>query len=313
MVGVGGAATGAVQPRPTFPTVGVGHDVASVELFPKLGIRDALPHVAHRVVRIVHELMAGEQLPPGGHGQVLRAGAAAGHALVQAGAAGEIQHVVVEGEGPPLLLPLEHLLGQDLILRKELGQVLFRQGPGLAGGTDHRLHAQLGEAQVGHVEDVVGEVHVVVGEGPAHIIAQIAPFFHKTLEFGDNDVIAANPGEVFPQAVVDLFPAVQAEDDVVHLLVAELRHLIVQQDAVGGQGEAEILVVDGLLGAGVGHQVFHHLPVHQRLTAEEVHLQIDAGAGLGNQKVQGLLAHPKGHEGPLTMVLALAGEAVLAV
>ena len=98
-----------------------------------------------------------------------------------------------------------------------------------------------------------------------------------------------------------------------HLLVAELRHLIVQQDAVGGQGEAEILVVDGLLGAGIGHQVFHHLPVHQRLTAEEVHLQIDAGAGLGDQKVQGLLAHLKGHEGSLTVVLALAGEAVLAV
>ena len=51
VVGVGGAAAGAVQPRPTFPTVGVGYDVASVELFPKLGIRDALPHVAHRVVR----------------------------------------------------------------------------------------------------------------------------------------------------------------------------------------------------------------------------------------------------------------------
>ena len=58
----------------------------------------------------------------------------------------QVQHVVVEGEGPALRLPLEHLTGQDLVLFKEHRQVLLREGPGLPGGADHRLHAQLGEA-----------------------------------------------------------------------------------------------------------------------------------------------------------------------
>ena len=47
--------------------------------------------------------------------------------------------------------------------------------------------------------------------------------------------------------------------------------------------------------------------------AEEVHLQIGPGAGILNQEVQRLLAHLEAHERPLTVVLALAGEAVLAV
>ena len=111
---------------------------------------------------------------------------------------------------------------------------------------------------------------------------------------------------------MDLFPAVQAEDDVVHLLVAELRHLIVQQDAVGGQGEAEILVVDGLLGAGVGHQVFHHLPVHQRLTAKEIHFQIAAASGIGNQKIQCLLTYFKGHQSSSSMIFALFCKTIFA-
>ena len=68
--------------------------------------------------------------------------------------------------------------------------------------------------------------------------------------------------------------------------------------------------MDGLQAPGVGDQVLHHLPVHQGLAAEEVHLQVPAGAGVCHQKVQGLLAHLKGHEGPLALVFALAGKAV---
>ena len=95
--------------------------------------------------------------------------------------------------------------------------------------------------------------------------------------------------------------------------VAEVDHVVVDEHAVGGEGEAEILVVLLFDAPGVGHQVLHHLEVHQGLAAEEVHLQVPPGAGIFDEEVQGPLAHLKGHHRPLAVVLTLAGEAVGAV
>ena len=96
-----------------------------------------------------------------------------------------------------------------------------------------------------------------------------------------------------------------------HFLVGKLDDVVFDEQAVGGQGEAEILVVELLLLPGVGHHILDHLPVHQRFAAEEVHLQIPAGTGMGNEEINGLLTHFQGHESPVALVLALAGKAVV--
>ena len=67
-----------------------------------------------------------------------------------------------------------------------------------------------------------------------------------------------------------------------------------------------------LQGTAVGHQLLHHIPVHQRLSAEEIHLQVNPVSGVGHQEIQGLLSHLVGHKGSSSVVLALLGEAVLA-
>ena len=152
-----------------------------------------------------------------------------------------------------------------------------------------------------------------MGEGAPDVVVPVPPLLDEPLELGHNEVIAALAGVVLPQAVVDLLPPVQAEDHVVHLPVAEFGDLVVQQHPVGGEGEAEVLVVGCLLAAGVGHQVLDHLPVHQGFPPEEVHLQVHPGAGVLDEEVQGLLAHLEGHQGPVPVVPALGGKAVLAV
>ncbi len=319
MIGVGGAAAGAVEPGPAVRARGAGVGVAGAELLPQGGVGHAAPHVSQLVRLLSHELVAGVQVPPGGDGHVLRAGAAAGDPLIDAGAPGEVQHVVVEGDGAALLVPFQHFPGQQLVLVLDHLQVLRRQGRRVPRGADHRLHGELGEAQVRHMEEVLRKVRVPVGEGAPHIVPGPAPGLHQLLEFGDDAVIAAVSGVVHPEGVVDFFPPVQGEDHVVHLPVGKVDHVLVNQHPVGGEGEAEALVMGLLLGPGIGHQVLHHLPVHQGLAAEEVHLQIRPGPGMGNEKIQGLPAHLEAHEGPAamtgirSMVVSLAGEAVGAV
>ena len=67
---------------------------------------------------------------------------------------------MVESDGLSLFFPAQHVLGQNFILLLHDLQILRRQGGGIVGSADHRLHAQLGKAQIGHVEHVVGEVRV---------------------------------------------------------------------------------------------------------------------------------------------------------
>ena len=74
--------------------------------------------------------------------------------------------------------------------------------------------------------------------------------------------------------------AVDAHDDVLHLAVGEFNHIVVNIDAVGGQREAETLMMRRFQTAAVADEFFDDLPVHQRLAAEEVHLQIGVAAGV---------------------------------
>ena len=67
-----------------------------------------------------------------------------------------------------------------------------------------------------------------------------------------------------------------------------------------------------LLGTAVFHQPLYHIPVHQGLTAKEIHLQVFPVAGIGNEEVQRLLSHLVAHEGAAAMVLAFLCKAVTA-
>ena len=71
-------------------------------------------------------------------------------------------------------------------------------------------------------------------------------------------------------------------------------------------------MVGFLLGTAVFHQPFHHIPVHQRLAAKEVHLQVLPVSGIGNQEIQCLLSHLIAHEGAASMILAFLCKAVTA-
>ena len=112
---------------------------------------------------------------------------------------------------------------------------------------------------------------------------------------------------------MDLLAAVQTEHHVAALPVGPLDHVVIHQNAVGGQGKAEVLAPLLFHAAGIGYQILHYLEVHQRLAAKEVHFQIASGARVLHEKVQRPLAHLKAHDCPLAVVFSLACKAVRAV
>ncbi len=155
----------------------------------------------------------------------------------------QVDVVVVKIKAALPALTLKHFNRQLLVLLIQLGQVRVLQGVRVVVGTDHRLHGQLGEAQVGHVFHVFQKIQVIPGIGAADVVACLPALLHQLLELGHDAVIAALALVVHAEAVMHFPAAVQAQHHIVHLLVAVGDHLIIQRDAIGGQGEAEDLVV----------------------------------------------------------------------
>ena len=159
---------------------------------------------------------------------------------------------------------------------------------------------------------ILAKVQVIVGEGAAHIIIELITALRQLLELGNNDVIASLSASVRTHFVIYCLTSVNAEDHIGHFFINKLLNLVVEQDSVGRQGKTEFLMIGLLQAPAVGYQVFYHLPVHQRLAAEEIHLKIHPAAGIGNQKIQGLFPHFKAHQGASAVIFPFLRKAVAA-
>lgn len=141
------------------------------------------------------------------------------------------------------------------------------------------------------------------GKRSPHIIFILISALGKFLKLGKYQIIASGSLREGPHIVMHFLTSVNTQHHIAHLTVAEFHHFVIQGNSIGCQGETEILVVDLLLFSSVTHQIFDNLPVHQRLTAEEIHLQIPPGTGIRDQKIQRLFSHFVGHQFPVAVVL----------
>ena len=160
------------------------------------------------------------------------------------------------------------------------------------------------------MQDIIGKVKVLPGKRAAHVIPLLPPAFCKFLKLRHNQVIAAFPVSERPHPVIDLPPPVKAQHNVIHLLVYEFLYLTVKQHSVRRHRKPKMLVMDLFLLSSVSHQILYHLPVHKRLSAEKVYLEVSAVPGICNQKVKRFLSHIISHERPPPMILSLFGKAV---
>ena len=141
MISVGGAATGAIKLSPAVLAFPAGICVAGAELASHCLVCNTLPYVAQLELFLAYELVAGIQIAPRCDCHVLCAGAASGYALIYAGAARKVQHVMIEGYGPSLFFAAQHILCKYLVLLLYYLKVVGGQSSRIVRRADHGLHA----------------------------------------------------------------------------------------------------------------------------------------------------------------------------
>ena len=226
----------------------------------------------------------------------------------------QVKDIVVERDGLAGFLAAQHVVGKQLVLVKQLGEVLLGQCLRRIRRCNDRLHRQFSKAKIiGHMEQVFGKINVVMCKGAAHVVALAAACLDQLLELGHDAVIAAVAGQVYAEPVVDFLAPVERQHDVVAFFVAPVNDFVGDANAVGGHGEAEVFVVFFLDAACIRDELLAHLKVHQRFAAEEVDFQVTAGAAVLDQEIQRAFAGLKAHQPGLAVELALCGKAVAAI
>ena len=159
---------------------------------------------------------------------------------------------------------------------------------------------------------IFGKIQVFSGKCTANVIFFLIPALRQPLELGNDQVVAAAAAREGPHPVIDLLSPVQTQHHIVHLPVDKLLYLLIEQYSVGGQRKPEMLVILLLQVSSIGYQLFHCLPVHERLASEEIHLQIVPVPRILNQEVQRLPAYLRGHHGAPPVVFPFLCKTILA-
>ena len=181
---------------------------------------------------------------------------------------------MVELERIALALAAQHLFGKLLVLFFEDRHVLFRQRIRLVRAANDRLHTKLTKPEVEHMKNIVHKIGVEVRICTSDVIRAAVTSANEFEKFRNDTRIAALPPYIDTKTVVHVRASVETEDDVMHLFVRELDHVVIDKQAIRRQRETEMLA--GLLfdGTCISDDIFDHLPIEKRFTAEEVDFKI---------------------------------------
>ena len=175
-------------------------------------------------------------------------------------------------------LAFYHLFRKKVVFFHDLRQVFLPKCVLLRWICHYRLYRNLLESKVCKMKNILGEIKIMMSEGSSYIILVLVTGLCKFLKLRKNQIIASCPFAEWAHKIVNFLTAINTEDHISHLFVAEFHYLIVQQNTVGSKGKTEFFIVDFLLLTAVCYQVLNNLPVHKRLAAKEIHLQIVSGA-----------------------------------
>ena len=127
---------------------------------------------------------------------------------------------------------------------------------------------------------------------------------------GNDDIIRTAAVRGHALRVMHLTPAVKAQDEIEHLFIDKIVYLVIESNAVGGDGEMNLLIMQLFKLTPVADDTPDDIEIHQRFTAEKVYLQVMPSAAVLNKKIERRLTRFKAHKHPAAAVFAGLGKAV---
>lgn len=151
-----------------------------------------------------------------------------------------------------------------------------------------------------------------MGVGAAHIIPLLAAGLDKFFEMIDAGLVAWLTANEATHVVVDLLATIEGKNGVHVFVVDPFSNFVVQEHAIGGEGDFQNLAELGCALVAIFHHFFADWQIEQRLAAEKIDLNMGAMLRRFHEKIDGFLANLCAHQRATAAVSAAVGEAVAA-
>ena len=175
-----------------------------------------------------------------------------------------------------------------------------------AGRRGHWREADLPEPDLlGEVAEDPLDVHLARGERDPRANRAAAVPLQQLLDLRRHDVVAARAVVEDAELVLHFLRPVDRNRDAHLILGEELDDVGLEQRAVGGQAEIDLLAELGAALPGVGDRLLQHREVQQRFAAEERHVCHLVVAGLPEHEVDAVARRLLAHELRLPSVLGV--------
>ena len=169
---------------------------------------------------------------------------------------------------------LHDFLRQQIILLTKFRKIFLLDCIWLRCRCNNRLNRNLLKSFIRKAQHVCRKIFIEMRKCTSDIIIRLMSALGKLLELRHDQIIAAAAVAERTHIVMDFLTSIHTQNNIRHFFIAEFHDLIIQQDTIRRQCESKILVMNLLLLTAILNETFNHIPVHQRLAAEEIHFQI---------------------------------------
>ena len=177
---------------------------------------------------------------------------------------------------------------------------------------DHGFHGDRIEAAVSEEQNILIKIEIFRGERAAHVIVLVPADAHEIFDVFDDEIETALAVRGLSDGVVHFLPAVQAQNDVFHLVIEKFRNVVFQQKSVRRESEEKFFAALCRLFFRVGDGLFDHVEIHERFAAEKVGFQNLARTRIFDEKIDRFFRRFQRHELAARLVSPFVRKTVLA-
>ena len=231
-----------------------------------------------------------------GDGNILVTTAAATQTFDHTRSLLQIDHEMEEIQESTVLLKFHQTVCQLIILLADTIQIFLRDRILHFRILHNRLHRDLIKALLIQMEYILGKIQIVLCICSTDIPFLIATLLHKFFKIPDDAVIASCSVCTHTHPVIDFLSSINGKNNIIHFLVDEINRIIIQKHTVCCDRKTEMLAVFLLLASGVSYGLLYYIEIHQRLTTEEIKLEILSSDRLLQKKINGCLSGFQRHQ-----------------
>ena len=124
------------------------------------------------------------------------------------------------------------------------------------------------------MHNIICKVLVLCSKSTSNKIAFTVSSFNKFFCTGNYSVIAAVSCIVMANFIMNFFSSVNADNDIVHILIYEVNSFLIHQSTISGCRKPKMLTGTFFKASSICNRFFYNIKINHRFSAEKIYFNV---------------------------------------